>query len=313
MFNQNELIKYLMCPQTGEDLIYQSGKLQNSSASNSYEVNKVGIPLFVGQSFSQDAKTQEAHYDKVADDYIANIGYPHTQEYMRYLDLAFLELIENEEIHSAVEICCGKGEVFSLLGNRVANGFGVDVSTRMLSEAKKNFPNSNYLFLQADAIKLPLKNNTFSHVFMFGGIHHVNNRQQLFNEIYRILQPGGKFYWREPVSDFFVWKWIRAVIYRFSPNLDHTTERPLTYEETVPLLHKSGFKCGLWKTLGLLGFCFFMNSDVLVFNRLFRFIPGIRKITRFFIAMDKLMIKIPLLKRAGLQVIGCAEKIDVKS
>jgi hypothetical protein len=37
-----------------------------------------------------------------------------------------------------------------------------------------------------------------------------------------------------------------------------------------------------WKTYGFLGFCLLMNSDVLIFNRLFRFIPGIRAITRAF-------------------------------
>ena len=51
-----------------------------------------------------------------------------------------------------------------------------------------------------------------------------------------------------------------------------------------------------------------MNSDVLVFNRLFRFIPGIRSITRFAAYLDDLVVKLPGLSRAGLQVIGVAEK-----
>ena len=51
-----------------------------------------------------------------------------------------------------------------------------------------------------------------------------------------------------------------------------------------------------------------MNSDVLVFNRLFRFIPGIRFITRLAVNLDDLMVRLPGLSRAGLQVIGVAEK-----
>ena len=77
---------------------------------------------------------------------------------------------------------------------------------------------------------------SFDHACIFGGIHHVNDRMALFSEIHRILEPGGRLLYREPVSDFFVWQALRSVIYRLSPALDHKTERPLTYEETVPLL-----------------------------------------------------------------------------
>jgi SAM-dependent methyltransferase len=143
---------------------------------------------------------------------------------------------------------------------------------------------------------------------MLGGIHHVNDRRRLFAEIARILKPGGRFYFREPVSDFFLWRWIRAVVYRLSPILDHDTERPLLYRETVPLLADCGLACRVWRTHGFLGFCLFMNSDVLFFNRLFRFIPGIRRVTRFFAGLDDWTLRLPLMGRAGLQVVGAAVK-----
>lgn len=305
---KDEILTIMRCPQTGEALVRNANKLSTISGSQSYDIDSE-IPLFAQQFLSTDAKIQQAHYDKVASNYIANMHYPHTQEYMRYLDQAFLSMLDPSEMDCVLEICCGKGEAFELLQNHVKNGLGVDVSIRMLKAAKQNFPGSDYTFLQADATHLPLSDNSISHVFILGGIHHVNQRQLLFNEIWRVLKPGGKFYWREPVSDFFLWRWIRALVYRISPNLDHNTEQPLRHKETVPLLQKSGFKCLRWETLGLIGFCFFMNSDILIFNRLFRFIPGIRSITRWFVNLDKLMIKIPGLKYAGLQVVGCAEKI----
>ena len=51
-----------------------------------------------------------------------------------------------------------------------------------------------------------------------------------------------------------------------------------------------------------------MNSDVLVFNRLFRFIPGIRALTRLAAKFDDWTVRMPGLRRAGLQVVGVAEK-----
>jgi hypothetical protein len=101
---------------------------------------------------------------------------------------------------------------------------------------------------------------------------------------------------------------MRAVIYRVSPGLDHETERPLRYHETVPLLERAGFRVRAWRTYGFLGFCFFMNSDILVFNRLFRFVPGIRALTRIATAIDDWTGRLPALARAGLQVVGWAQR-----
>jgi SAM-dependent methyltransferase len=141
-----------------------------------------------------------------------------------------------------------------------------------------------------------------------GGVHHVPARVALFAEIARILKPGGRFLFREPVSDFILWRALRWLIYRLSPMLDHRVERPLTYKETVPALAQAGFRDVQYRRHGLLGFCLFMNSDVLVVNRLFRFIPGIRRLVRLSTALDEAMLQIPGLRRAGLQVIGVARK-----
>ena len=150
--------------------------------------------------------------------------------------------------------------------------------------------------------------NSFDSVFMLGGIHHVNDRNRLFGEISRVLKPGGMFYFREPVSDFALWRWIRAVIYRVSPALDSETERPLRNSDTVPVLEEAGLKPIAWRTHGFLGFCVFMNSDVLVFNRFFRFLPGIRVLTRYSARVDEWILHLPGLGRAGLQVVGVAQK-----
>ena len=181
----------------------------------------------------------------------------------------------------------------------------------MLISASDEFIDDSYCFIQGDATILPLANEQFDNVFMLGGIHHVSDRKKLFSEVFRILKPGGRFYFREPVSDFFLWRWIRAVIYRVSPALDANTERPLLWKETVPVLQAAGLQLKVWKTCGFFGFCIFMNSDVLVFNRLFRFIPGIRLITRYSAKIDDLIVKLPGLSHAGLQVIGVAEKLGV--
>jgi hypothetical protein len=123
-----------------------------------------------------------------------------------------------------------------------------------------------------------------------------------------VLKPGGRLIFREPTSDFVLWRAVRAVVYRLSPMLDAATERPLIYAETVPVLQQAGFCSELYETHGFLGFCLFMNSDVLIFNRLFRFIPGIRALVRSAVRLDRLLLRASPLRFAGLQVIGVAVK-----
>jgi len=178
----------------------------------------------------------------------------------------------------------------------------------MLEAGRAKLPDERFCFIHADATALPIADGSLDAVFTLVGIHHINNRIQLFRELFRVLKPGGRFYWREPVCDFLLWRLLRAIIYRLSPILDCATERPLRRFETVPCLEQAGFHVTSWRTYGFLGYCLFMNSDVLVFNRLFRFIPGIRTLTRLMTRLDDLMTTLPGLRRAGLQVVGVAER-----
>jgi len=303
----------LCCPETHQALHRDNGAYVSADGVHRYAISSKGIPLFAESFLTANAERQRDHYDKVAAKYVENLGYPHTMEYLKYLDKVFLDQIENANLSDVAEICCGHGELLTFIDRKDIRGVGIDISSNMLEFAhEKHKANKVFIFVQGDATKLPLKDAQFDSVFMFGGIHHVPDRAALFAEVFRILRPGGRFYFREPVSDFFLWRWLRAIIYSASPALDAETERPLLWKETVPLLEKNGFHLASWKTYGFLGFCFFMNSDVLIFNRFFRFIPGIRFITRLATQFDDLVLTLPFLRGAGLQVVGVAEKSDNK-
>lgn len=298
----------LLCPRTGEPLRLEGQSLVNHSRSARYEIDRLGIPLFAAEFCSPEAAAQQQHYDTIADAYAANLGYPHTQEYMAYLDRVLLEEAGEKELGVCAEVCCGTGEGFSLFADAIESGVGVDVSSSMLGKARGLFAANRFAFVQGDATRLPLADEICDTVVMLGGIHHVPDREALFRQVFRILKPGGVFVFREPVSDFWLWKALRAVIYRLSPMLDHATERPLLHAETVPVLESAGFSDITWRTCGFIGFCLFMNSDVLFVNRVFRFVPGIRGITRAVARFDDWCTRRALLSRAGLQVVGTARK-----
>jgi len=298
----------LRCPQSGLPLTLQGDALVSADGAHRYRVTASGIPLFAEHFLSPGAEIQRRHYNKIAAAYTANLEYPHTQEYLAYLDQATLEAIGEGDLGTLAELCCGRGEALTLFGGRICRYVGIDISENMLQATRVLHNRRDALFVQGDATRLPIESGTVDTVAMLGGIHHVPARAQLFAEIARILRPGGRFLYREPVSDFVLWRALRAVIYRVSPMLNHETERPLVYEETVPVMERAGLRSLHYRTYGFLGFCLFMNSDVLFFNRLFRLLPGIRAITRASARLDQAILGLPGLGRAGVQVVGIAEK-----
>lgn len=304
---QRELVDLLRSPASGSRLRWRGDRLETPDGKESFPVLD-GIPLFAGDPGTVDARVQQQHYDRVAAQYIENLTYPHTQEYFAYLDRAFHAAIDTPSLGTVGEICCGSGEAGELLEGRFERVIGIDVSTNMLRAAQKRYPDARFVFIQGDATDLPLQDESLDSVVILGGIHHVNDRAGLFSEVRRVLKPGGRFYFREPVDDFFLWRAIRKVVYRLSPGLDHLTEQPLRHAKTRAQLVQAGLTPLEWKTYGFLGFCLFMNSDILVFNRLFRHLPGVRTMTRAAAAMDDFVTRRPLFSERGLVVVGSAER-----
>jgi SAM-dependent methyltransferase len=301
-----ELLSLLRCPQSGLALRQAGDALVTIDGSRSYPTTASGIPLFGGAGLSPEAEIQQRHYQAIAERYADNLAQEHTREYFAYLDRRFSRLVGPAPLDTVVEICCGAGEAFQLLGPRARLGIGVDVSTAMLERARAAVPGRGRLFVQGDAVRLPLAGESFDAAFFLGGIHHVNDRAALFAEARRILKPGGRLFWREPVDDFLPWRIARRAIYRTSATLQADTEHPLRQASTTDQLRAAGLALTAWETLGFAGYCVLMNGDVLPINRVWSRIPGSRWITRMAAGFDDAALRLPGLRRAGALVIGSA-------
>lgn len=306
MLSVNEILPVLVSPEGRKSLQHDAGSLVTLDGAHSYRIDQYGIPQFAETQNTEEVARQQTHYNNIAQVYVANLGYPHTKEYLAYLDRCLFDVMGTECLGDMAELCCGHGEAIELLKGQYRRAFGVDISPAMLRVAADRHRDKPCALLQADVTRLPLADACVDAVVMLGGIHHVPDRVGLYSEVFRILRPGGRFIWREPVNDFLVWRWLRAIVYRVSPTLDHLTEAPLRFGDTRADLSRAGLKLADWRPAGFIGFCLFMNSDVMVFNRLFRFVPGIRAITRAFARADDWVVRLRQLRSLGLVVVGQA-------
>lgn len=284
-----------------------------ATAEHTFPISPEGVPFFALEHCSEAGVIQRKHYNRVSERYLANIGFPHTQEYTAALDRTLLDLLPGGDLGTVVELCCGQGEGLMLLEDRTTVGMGLDVSEAMILTARSALSPGHHLLVQADATMPPLADESADVVVILGGIHHISDRFRLFSEVHRVLKSGGLLLFREPLNDAALWRALRALVYRLSPALDAETERPLRRSETVATLESCGFAIERWSPQGLLGFCLLMNSDVLVLNGLLRFVPGIRAISRTLVELDRRCLRLPGLTNAGLQVVGAARKGGAES
>lgn len=106
--------------------------------------------------------------------------------------LAVREL--NIKPHSMVlDICCGTGDFTKIIKklSPKSHVIGADFAQNMLKHAKIKNPNG--VFILADCLQLPFKDNEFNYVTSGFGLRNINNRSRAISEIYRILNHSGKF------------------------------------------------------------------------------------------------------------------------
>jgi demethylmenaquinone methyltransferase / 2-methoxy-6-polyprenyl-1,4-benzoquinol methylase len=85
-----------------------------------------------------------------------------------------------------LDLCCGTGDVLLALGGTV---LGSDFCHPMLLEAQRKSPGSP--LFEADALNLPLKDNSLDLITCAFGFRNLANYDQGLEEFLRVLKPGG--------------------------------------------------------------------------------------------------------------------------
>lgn len=143
-----------------------------------------------------------------------------------------------------LDLGCGNGQNSIKAARIVKKVDGVDIDDVLLGIAKNSAENlkiSNVKFEKADLEKkLNYKNNAFDKIIFLDVLEHLSNRDQILQEVKRVLKPGGLLFLAVPNSQT-SWK-------RFQESLgvcsysdpDHRIE--FSREQIRALLKKHGFK-----------------------------------------------------------------------
>lgn len=100
----------------------------------------------------------------------------------------------NLKTKTVLDIGASTGIIDNYLSKYFKKVTGTDIDKVAISFAKKNFKKKNLVFKVEDAMKLSFKENSFDVVICTHVYEHVPNSQKLFNEINRVLKPGGICY-----------------------------------------------------------------------------------------------------------------------
>ena len=98
----------------------------------------------------------------------------------------------------ALDLCCGTGDMtLALLKHRPKTGetspiLALDFSHQMLYRGAQKFAAHNIIPIEADALHLPLADNSIDLVTSAFGFRNLANYEEGLVELHRVLRPGGQ-------------------------------------------------------------------------------------------------------------------------
>lgn len=128
----------------------------------------------------------EEGYNLYATAYDDSLGYLNSFEG----DL-FLKLVGDIKGKKVLDVGAGTGRIIHNLNMAGGEVTAVDLSENMLKVLKKKFPRIEAK--QGDIEELPFEDETFDVVVATFVIVHLRELQDAFDEVYRVLKPGGVF------------------------------------------------------------------------------------------------------------------------
>jgi ubiquinone/menaquinone biosynthesis C-methylase UbiE len=108
---------------------------------------------------------------------------------------AIKQSLEQLDFSEVIEIGCGTGKNTGWLAKKASTVTGIDFSPKMLQKAREKTKAENVFFLEGDILKpWKVKDQSADLISCSLTLEHIANLHFIFQEGFKKLKPGGRFY-----------------------------------------------------------------------------------------------------------------------
>jgi 2-polyprenyl-3-methyl-5-hydroxy-6-metoxy-1,4-benzoquinol methylase len=126
-----------------------------------------------------------------------------------------------EELSGKVvlDVGCGMGRYSDVASRWGATVVGIDLTSAVDAAQSNIGDRKNVNLAQADIFKLPFADKTFDYIFSIGVLHHTPDTKAAFDQLPRLLKPGGKIAVWIYSTEMLAWCWTSDIYRRLTTRL----------------------------------------------------------------------------------------------
>jgi 2-polyprenyl-3-methyl-5-hydroxy-6-metoxy-1,4-benzoquinol methylase len=189
----------------------------------------------------EKAAHENSHIDDALRQWWAVFPHVFKNTSMRQLAALYRDELGSVQDKTILDYGCGQGDFSLWLLDQGAKVVGIDISEFNVTRCHENintrrFLHDRYTFAVMDAHKTTFPEKFFDRIVGNGILHHLDLPAAM-GEVHRLLKPGGKALFQEPLGDNPLLR-----LYRSIAGIHTADERPLTRNDLHYLVDQWGIK-----------------------------------------------------------------------